>query len=175
VVDLGCWPGAWLQVLAERVGPEGRVVGVDLQETDPLPHPVAVMQFDFAEPGAPERIALALTRKADLLLCDASPKLTGVRDVDHAALEEVWQAALAVADHVLTPAGAAVIKGFPCAEADAFRLRLRERFARVSEVRPEGKRGTSREFYWVALHEVPSGPRSSSGRRGGRNRRRRKS
>jgi len=171
VVDLGCWPGGWLQVLAERVGPEGRVVGVDLQATDPLPAPVELLELDFSEPGAPERIAAALGRKADLLLCDASPQLTGVRDVDHAALEELWDAALAVAEHVLEPAGAAVIKGFPSAEADAFRARLRERFARVSEVRPEGKRCTSKEFYWIALRELPS--RRSSGRRGGRSRRKR--
>ncbi len=159
-VDLGCWPGAWLQVLAERVGPGGRVVGVDLQATEPLPDPVRILQFDFTESGAAERIAEALDgRRAELLLCDAAPKLTGVRDVDRAVLEELWEAALHIAEECLDAAGGLVIKGFPGAPADAFRKRLRARFGRVSEVRPEAKRATSKEFYWVAM------PRTSTRRR----------
>ncbi len=159
-VDLGCWPGAWLQVLAERIGPEGRIVGVDLQATEPLADPVRILQFDFTESGAAERIVEALDgRHADLLLCDAAPKLTGVRDVDRAALEELWEAALHIVEGCLDPAGGIVIKGFPGAPADAFRKLLRARFGRVSEVRPEAKRPSSNEFYWVAL------PRTSTRRR----------
>ena len=160
-VDLGCWPGAWLQVLAERVGPEGRVVGVDLQATEPLADPVRILQLDFTEAGAAERIAEALDgRQADLLLCDAAPKLSGVRDVDCAVLEELWEAALRIADERLAPAGGLVIKGFPGAPADAFRKLLRARFGRVSEVRPEAKRATSKEFYWVALPKASTRRRS---------------
>lgn len=155
-VDLGCWPGAWLQVLAERVGAEGRVVGVDLKATDPLPHPVRLLELDFTAPETSELISEALGgRGADLLLCDASPQLSGVRDVDRAALEELWEAALQIAETLLVSGGGLAIKGFPGAPADAFRKQLRERYGRVSEFRPEAKRGTSKEFYWLAR------PRSS--------------
>ena len=151
VVDLGCWPGAWLQVLAERVGPKGCVVGVDLKPVDALPPPVEILELDFTEPDAAERIGAALSgRRADLLVCDAAPNLTGVRDVDRAGLEELWDAVLVISDAILRPGAPLVVKGFPGSPADAFRKQLRSRHARVSEVRPEAKRGTSKEFYWVA-------------------------
>ena len=150
VLDLGCWPGSWLQVLSERVGPEGRVVGVDLESTDAVAPNVTVLALDMTEPGTHDAIAAALGRPADAVLCDAAPKLTGVRDVDLAAIEEIYTAALALARSVMSPAGFLVVKGFPGQESDLFRKELRGAFAKVGEVRPEGKRSTSKEFYWVA-------------------------
>ena len=149
VVELGCWPGGWLQVLLERVGDHGRVVGVDIEEIEPI-EGVTFLCLDFTEADASARIADALGEKADAVLSDAAPKLTGIRDVDRAAHEELCEAALAVAESLLASGGALVVKGFPGPEADAFRRSLRARFGGVSEVRPEGKRSTSKEFYWVA-------------------------
>jgi len=151
VLDLGCWPGGWLEVLAQQIGPEGRIVGVDLQETPPLAAPqVTVLTLDFCAPESLEKIRAALGRPADALLCDASPKLTGVRDVDLAAIEEIYTAALAIAESLLAPRGFMIVKGFPGQESDLFRKQLRRRFADVHEIRPEGRRTTSKEFYWVA-------------------------
>ena len=150
VVDLGCWPGSWLVTLAERVGPEGRVVGVDRVETDAVGPNVVVLARDFCEPAVQDEIAAALGRPADAVLCDAAPKLTGIRDVDQGAIEELWVAALALARRVLKPGGFMIVKGFPGQEGDLFRKELRRAFADVHEVRPEGKRATSKEFYWVA-------------------------
>lgn len=139
-------------MLARRVGPEGRVVGVDLEAVEPVEGPVTVLKLDFTEPDAPDRIAAALgDRPARAVLSDAAPKLTGIRDVDRAALEELYEAALRVADRVLDPEGWLVVKGFPGPDADRFRATLRRRFARVTEVRPEGKRATSKEHYWLAV------------------------
>jgi 23S rRNA (uridine2552-2'-O)-methyltransferase len=150
VLELGCWPGSWLQLLAERLGPEAKLVGVDLVPLDPLPAPVVTLVGDFCEPAAREAIAAALGGPADLVLCDAAPKLSGIADVDRSAMEELHEAALAVCESVLAHDGSLVMKAFPGPEADAMRARLRRRFARVAEVRPEGKRTTSKEFYWVA-------------------------
>jgi 23S rRNA (uridine2552-2'-O)-methyltransferase len=150
VLDLGCWPGGWLEVLAQRIGPEGKIVGVDLQETPALAAPqVSVLTLDFCEPGAIDTLRAALGRPADAVLSDAAPKLTGVRDVDLAAIEELYEAAFAIAESLLSPRGFLVVKGFPGQESDLFRKRLRLRFATVNEIRPEGKRSTSKEFYWV--------------------------
>ncbi len=157
VVELGCWPGGWLQVLAEQVGPEGRVVGVDRRELEPLEDPVVLLELDFTAPEAPELVAEALGRPADALFCDAAPQLSGVREVDRAAIEELHEGALRVAETVLRPGGWLVIKGFPGPESDRFRSRLRARFARVTEARPEAKRSTSKEFYWLAM-SPPASP-----------------
>jgi 23S rRNA (uridine2552-2'-O)-methyltransferase len=146
------------------------VVGVDLRETDPLGGPVEILILDFTEPESRERIALALGRPACLVLSDAAPKLTGVADVDRAAMEELFEGALGVAEQVLEPQGCLVVKGFPGPPADAFRAQLRRRFKGVAEVRPEGKRSTSKEFYWVATPTKPGGSGRSASR--GRSRRR---
>ena len=138
-------------VLAERVGPDGRVVGVDLEPTDAVAPNVVVLALDMTEPATHDAVAAALGRPADAVLCDAAPKLTGIRDVDLAAIEELYAAALALAQRVLRPDGFLIVKGFPGRESDAFRKQLRRAFARVDEVRPEGKRSTSKEFYWLAV------------------------
>jgi 23S rRNA (uridine2552-2'-O)-methyltransferase len=105
------------------------------------------------------------------VISDAAPKLTGIRDLDRAAIEELQEAALRVVDRVLRPGGAILLKGFPGPEGDRLRATLRARFERVSEVRPEGKRSTSKEFYWVIPGDLgaPSEPRSRR-RRGSRRR-----
>ena len=150
VLDLGCWPGGWLEVLAQRIGPEGRIVGVDLLETPALAAPqVTVLTADFTAPEAVEALRGALGRPADAVLCDASPKLTGVRDVDLASIDEIYQAALGLAESLLAPRGFLVVKGFPGQESDLFRKTVKRKFDAVTEVRPEGKRTTSKEFYWV--------------------------
>lgn len=154
MVELGCWPGGWLQVLVERVGPEGRVVGCDLEAIDPLDGAV-FLQLDFTEPEALDAIAAALERPADAVVSDAAPKLSGIRDVDRAAQEELYEAALAVAGRVLKPGGTLLMKGFPGPESDRLRKRLRGAYKKVTEVRPEARRGTSKEFYWVASGRKP--------------------
>ena len=106
-------------------------------------------------PEALPAIQAALGRRADAVLCDASPKLTGIRDADLAALEEIYLAALALAEALLTPRGFLIVKGFPGQESDLFRKELKRRFSSVHEVRPEGKRTTSKEFYWVASQAKP--------------------
>jgi 23S rRNA (uridine2552-2'-O)-methyltransferase len=126
------------------------VVGVDLEPTDAVAPNVTVLALDMTEPATHDAIAAALGRRADAVLCDAAPKLTGVRDVDLAAIEEIYTAALALARRLMSASGFLIVKGFPGQESDLFRKELRRAFAKVGELRPEGKRATSKEFYWVA-------------------------
>ena len=167
-MDLGCAPGGWLQVLAGQVGPEGRVLGVDTAEVAELGAPITLLRVDLTEPEAPERIAQALGRPADAVLCDAAPRLSGIRDVDRAAEEEIQAAALRIAGRVLRPGGGLVVKGFPGPHSDRFRAALRQRFGRVSEVHPEGTRQSSKEFYLLADAAGPKRKSRLRSRRGKR-------
>jgi 23S rRNA (uridine2552-2'-O)-methyltransferase len=157
VVDLGCWPGGWLQVAAERVGSRGRVVGIDLAATDPLGlDNVVVIEGDAAASDAPARVREALGGSADVLLSDMAPKLSGVRVADrerHLALVEL---ALAWARALLAPSGRAVVKLFSEVEGDATKL-LREAFASVQKHRPPSTRKGSSEVYAVASRPRAAG------------------
>jgi 23S rRNA (uridine2552-2'-O)-methyltransferase len=151
VVDLGCWPGGWLEIAARAVGPRGRVVGVDLVHTDvsKLAN-VTALEGDVSDPRVLERVREALGGDADVVLSDMAPKLSGVRVADlerHRALAEL---AIGFALAVLRPNGILVVKLFSGCEREVFE-RLRGSFARVVRVRPETTRKGSSELYAVAF------------------------
>jgi 23S rRNA (uridine2552-2'-O)-methyltransferase len=151
VVDLGSWPGGWLQVAAEAVGPEGRVVGVDVTPIEPLPEAhVVLLQADLAEEGLAERIRSALGGPADLVLCDAAPKLTGIRDRDRALEEELLLAVERLVPALLRPGGDLLVKVLDCPEARPIEKRLAARFERAKRLRPEASRQGSSERYLLA-------------------------
>jgi 23S rRNA (uridine2552-2'-O)-methyltransferase len=152
VADLGCWPGGWLQVAARAVGAEGRVVGVDLTPLDePLGEPnVAFIEADLRAPETAARVLEALGGRADLVLSDAAPKLTGVRDRDRAQEEELLAAVEALLAQLLRPGGDLLLKILEGPEAQAVEKRLRGRFASARALRPQASRKGTSERYLVA-------------------------
>jgi 23S rRNA (uridine2552-2'-O)-methyltransferase len=152
VVDLGCWPGGWLQVAAERVGPSGRVVGVDLAPIDPplqLANVIAIAG-DFSEARVLEEVLAALGGPAQLLLSDAAPKLTGVRDADRAREEALLEAVAAALPRLLAPGGDLFCKLLDSPEADAIVRRIGKAFRESRTLRPEATRKGSAERYLLA-------------------------
>jgi 23S rRNA (uridine2552-2'-O)-methyltransferase len=149
VADLGCWPGGWLQVASERVGATGRVVGVDLAAIDPpLENAnVIAMTGDFSEPAILKAILDALGGPADVLLSDAAPKLTGIRDADRAHEEALLEAVAAALPILLRPGGDLLCKLLDSPEAEAIARRLSARFAEAKTLRPEATRKGSAERY----------------------------
>ena len=152
VADLGCWPGGWLQVAAEAVGPRGRVVGVDLAAIDPpLPYEsVIAFQADLAEPTVAARILDALGGQADVVLSDAAPKLTGIRATDRAHEEALLEAIEALLPALLRPGGTLVVKLLESPEAQAIAKRLQKRFASARITKSEATRKGSSEKYLIA-------------------------
>jgi len=151
VVDLGCWPGGWLQVAAAAVGSGGRVVGVDVAAVEPLPEPqVALLQADLAAPGLAARIREAAGGLADVVLCDAAPKLTGLRDRDRALEEELLLAVERLVPEILRPGGDLLVKILESPEARAVERRLGARFERAKALRPAASRQGSSERYLLA-------------------------
>jgi 23S rRNA (uridine2552-2'-O)-methyltransferase len=151
-VDLGCWPGGWLQVAAEAVGPEGRVVGVDLALLDPpldLANVFAI-QGDFSELRVLEEVLAQLGGPAEVLLSDAAPKLTGVRATDRAREEALLEGIEAALPRLLAPGGTLLVKLLDCPEAAGFVKRIRARFDSARELRPEASRKGSSERYLLA-------------------------
>ena len=152
VVDLGAWPGAWLQVAAERVGPEGLVVGLDLSPVTPLglPH-VAVLVGDVRDPNAIAAIRERLEGRAAVVLSDLAPKLTGVRETDEARTTELAAAALDATGELLRPGGRLLMKLFMNSDFARLIGRLRETFEQVKTTRPGASRRGSAEVYAAGI------------------------
>ena len=152
MVDLGCWPGGWLQLAAQKVGPDGRVAGVDLTPIDPpleLEN-VFASAGDLADASSFPPLLDYLEGPADVLLCDAAPKLTGVRATDRAREEALLQAVEVAIPALLRPGGVALLKLLDCPEAQAFEKRIRSCFSQARRIRPKASRKGSSETYLLA-------------------------
>lgn len=151
VVDLGAAPGGWLQVSREEVGDAGFVLGVDLQPIAKIPYDnVRTLVADLTDPQTPELIIQNLPRPADVVLSDASPKISGVWDVDHARSIELARAVLKIAEHVLAPDGKLLIKVFQGEFFMDFTGEVEERFKFVKISKPSASRKGSAEVYIIA-------------------------
>ena len=145
VLDLGAAPGGWAQVAAEKVKPGGKVVAVDLLPLQPI-HGVTIFQGDFREVD----LEAALGGKADLVLSDMLPNVTGVPLVDQARAEELTLAAIQLCKTVLKPDGAFLVKVFHGSAFDAVLDALKTTFQTVAVRKPAASRGESRENYLLA-------------------------
>ena len=153
VFDLGCWPGGWLEVAARLVGPNGRVVGVDLAVVEP-PIPAAQvisLVGDLEDPEIAAKLCAALgAERADVVLSDAAPKLTGVRERDRANEERLLEAVEALLPKLLAKGGAFVVKILEGPEAQVIDKRIRQAFEQAKTVKLDATRKGSSERYLVA-------------------------
>ena len=151
IVDLGSWPGGWIQVGASVVGKTGHVVGIDLVALDPLPLPnVTLLQGDATDQAQQEKIRAVLGGPADVVLSDMAPKLSGIREHDDARAMDLCHTALACARSLLRPGGTLLVKVFMGDTYQTFLTELRTAFATVKTVRPDATRKGSAETYVLA-------------------------
>jgi len=146
VLDLGAAPGSWSQVAAERVGPTGLVVAVDVQTIEPLR---GVRSF-VGDVRDADSIVGAVGRPADVVLSDVAPHVSGIVVTDQARAIELASSALAVATRALRPGGTFVVKVFRGEDFDTFLKVVRDSFAKANVVIPRATRSESREAYVVA-------------------------
>ncbi len=158
VVDLGAAPGGWSQVLAKRMNGQGRIVAIDLLEMEPVPG-VTFIKGDFASRAGLEAVQAALDgRRADLVLSDMAPNMTGIAMTDQARQMELAEIARDFALLHLKLDGALLIKIFQGAGYDEYHLSLRRAFHKVMVRKPDASRGESAELYLLArgLKETPA-------------------
>jgi 23S rRNA (uridine2552-2'-O)-methyltransferase len=153
VVDLGAAPGGWLQVAAERVGPGGRVIGVDRQRIDPVDAdaPVETIRGDVTEDATVEAIEAAVGEAgADVVLSDVAPDMSGEYDLDHARSVHLARQALEVALASLDAGGDLAVKVFDGRDLADLEADVDAEFEYVRQVRPDASRDASSELYLVA-------------------------
>ena len=161
VIDLGCWPGGWLQVAAEVVGPKGRVVGVDLAAIDPPLENENVIAFcaDLTQPSVVAELIERLGGPADVVLSDAAPKLTGIRAADQAREGALLEGVEALLGELLSAGGTLLVKILDGADAVLVDRRLRREFKTAKTVKPSASRRGSSERYLLGRgYKGRSGP-----------------
>ena len=152
VVDLGCWPGGWLQVAAQIVGSRGLVVGVDLTAIEPALKNENVIAYcgDVSDREIVARVLVDLGGPADVLLCDAAPKLTGVRATDRAREEALLESVEALIPELIKRDGDLLLKILEGPEATRVDRRIRLMFSRAKTLKPASSRKGSSERYLLA-------------------------
>lgn len=150
VVDLGAAPGGWSQVAAKRVGPAGRVVAIDLLPMDPIPG-VTFVQADFDSGRGLAALEAALAgRKADIVLSDMAPNMSGIAISDQARSMALAEIARDFALLHLQREGALLVKIFQGAGYDDYLKSLRRAFRKVVVRKPQASREESAEQYLLA-------------------------
>jgi len=149
VVDLGCAPGGWTQVVVERCGRSAKVVGIDLIEVEPISG-AELMVGDFLDEDAPDRLKTALGGPADVVLTDMAAHATGHSKTDHLKIMALVEVAHLFAKEVLAPGGAFVAKVLQGGTEKDLLAELKRDFAKVAHVKPAASRSDSAEMYLVA-------------------------
>ncbi|MFP4004449.1 MAG: RlmE family RNA methyltransferase, partial [Alphaproteobacteria bacterium] len=148
VLDLGAAPGGWTQVAVERAG-AGNVFAVDILPMDPVPG-AEILQLDFLDPDAPERIRALTGGPVDVVLSDMAAPATGHKQTDHLRIMALCEAAYDLARDILKPGGAFCAKVLQGGTERHLLEELRRAFATVRHVKPEASRAESAEVYVVA-------------------------
>jgi len=150
VVDLGASPGGWSQVAAQKVAPGGKVVAVDLLEIAPISG-VTVLRGDCRAPEIVAQLVAALGgSKADVVLSDLSPNISGIASADQARAAELVRMAIDFCGAQLKADGAFVVKVFQGEEFTGVLKEMKLRFREVKTIKPSASREESRETYLLA-------------------------
>jgi 23S rRNA (uridine2552-2'-O)-methyltransferase len=157
VVDLGSAPGGWAQVAVRRVNalgdrpgkPEGRVLGIDLQDVEPIPG-AEIHVLDFLDEGADEQIKDWLGGKADVVMSDMAASSSGHKQTDHLRIIALCEAAAELAFDVLEEGGTFVAKVLAGGAEAGMQATLKKRFDKVMNVKPPASRSDSSEKFVVA-------------------------
>jgi len=149
-LDLGGAPGSWLLYISKKVGPKGRVVGVDIEDlkADLPANSVFIKKSVFDDD-------LIKQLRADLdcfnaVVSDLAPGTTGLHEKDVADCLELAQQAFEIACQTLEVDGNFVCKIFEGTDVDEFVKEVEKKFKTVKRYRPQAVRRGSREFYLIA-------------------------
>lgn len=150
VVDLGCAPGGWTQIAVKLAGNQGKVVGVDTAYMDDV-EGSHFIKGSVEDESVADEILEYLGSKANAVICDISPRITGHWSMDHAKQISLNYACSKIMDKILAHKGNALFKVFDGEYSTEFRDYLKKKFAKVHLRKPNASRKPSSEMYFVCL------------------------
>lgn len=158
VIDFGAAPGGWLQICSKLIGDRGIVVGVDLNEIRLSELNVKTLKLDVLDTSVHGAITAITGRKADVVLSDLSPSISGVWELDHSRQVDLTLRVLELSDLLLKRGGSGFFKAFEGERSAEIRSSLRSCFATVRPFKPQASRSASSELYYFCdgWHGHPS-------------------
>lgn len=154
VIDLGASPGGWCQVVRQFVGDNGRVIALDILPMTPITG-VLFIQGDFREPEINNQLLHEIgTDRADLVISDMSPNISGMASVDQPRMVYLAELTLEMAKQVLKPGGSLLLKIFQGSGFDEFLRVLKQNFKSVIIRKPDASRARSSEVYLLAKNYI---------------------
>lgn len=150
IVDLGCAPGGWTQIAASRNKGCGKIVGIDLLETEPIAGAELICQ-DFTSEDAPDKLKALLGGEADIVMSDMAANTTGHQQTDHLRTIGLVEAAYEFAKEVLADGGIFIAKVFQGGAEGGLLADAKQNFTKVAHFKPAASRKESPETYLVAL------------------------
>jgi len=150
VLDLGCAPGGWTQMAVKLAGNQGKVMGIDLSYVEEIPG-AHILRGDIEDENVVDEVMDYFERKANAVICDLSPKVSGNWSVDHAKQISLNYDCTKIMDKVLAHKGNAVFKVFDGEYSMEFKDYVKKKFARINLTKPKASRKQSSELYYVCL------------------------
>jgi len=152
VLDLGAAPGGWSQVALEKVEEEGQVLGVDLQRINPFPEEnFQSIRGDFTSQEIQAEIVEMLQGKANTIISDASPSLSGIKNIDHLKSMDLFESVMDICDNHLLKKGNILIKFFQGENAQEIINNNKKKFRILKTTKPASSRKKSSEMYLLGL------------------------
>jgi len=149
VIELGASPGGWTQVASEMVGQTGHVIAIDIKSIEPI-QGVEIVKGDARSEFTKSKVSAILQNgKADIILSDMAPNISGNYNYDHARSIELAGMALEYADYFLRSGGKFVVKVFDGDLAREFFGRIESKFRIAKRFAPKATRKASSEIYMV--------------------------
>jgi len=149
VVDLGCAPGGWIQILTKKLPSTAQIIGIDLQEVEPMAG-AEIWVMDFLDADAEDRLMAALDGPVDLVVSDMANSATGHRQTDQMRTMALCEAALDFAIKVLGDGGTFVAKVLQGGSDTALMTRMQQHFKSVKHAKPPASRADSKEWFVLA-------------------------
>ena len=159
VVDLGCAPGAWSQYVRRRLSPSGaavgelngRIISLDLLPMEPI-EGVHYIQGDFREEAVLAQLEEAMGGgKADVVVSDMAPNLSGHGATDGARVAVLIEMAVDFAINNMKPEGVLVVKLFHGSGYNELVDLFKQTFKVVKPIKPKASRDRSAEIFLVGM------------------------
>jgi 23S rRNA (uridine2552-2'-O)-methyltransferase len=150
VLDLGCAPGSFLQVLSGIVGDNGLAFGIDILPTQKLPAKnITTIQADIRTIDIKNILSELSITAFDIATCDIAPNLSGIRDVDNANIEDLSNAVIKTVREGLKQGGTFILKSFFTDTLKGVTQELQKTFQKVTPYKPAASRSVSSEIYLI--------------------------